>query len=322
MAFDFEESITQLIRQPSVQYNAPPRYISKFRDSVRSASMEGKSSHKTLGVPNIRLRSPSEFLRKNSRLEMKRDDINHKHYHIPNYQHKLPPWEKVKISKKKTDGVGDAEKDKSPGRNFAKQNIIDAKKLQPRKPRMYYVDDRRGSSHPLIPSGLYPLYRDRMNSKESLGKKSVEGKDGVERPVPRKINSEDRQVLSGIEGQPETPIRAEEKHRETQEIPEKDSKPSDPPKPLQPTESAVVTSKKKKEAMCRYVTDEERAELLYGMKKKFEELMHEFQVLPFLTDTPPKAKRKAKMEKDLNQLEKDIDLIERHPRIYVYEGNQ
>ncbi|XP_063978416.1 enkurin-like [Diachasmimorpha longicaudata] len=318
MAFDFEESITQLIRQPSVQYNPPPRYISKFRDSVRSASKEGKSSHKTLGVPNVRLRSPSEFLRKKSRLEIKRDDINHKHYHIPNYQHKLPLWEKIKSSKKGTDTVEDAEKDKSPHRNFAKRNIINAMKLQPRKPRMYYVDDRRGSSYPLIPSGLYPLYRDHTNSKKSMGKKSVEEKGEIERP---KISFEDKKILSGIEGQPETPARAEANDRKTLKILEADSTVAETSKASQPTESVVRVTRNKEEEMCRYVSDEERADLLYGMKKKFEELMHAFQVLPFLTDTPPKAKRKAKMERDLNQLEKDIDLIERHPRIYVYEGN-
>lgn len=135
------------------------RYISKYRKSVRSASAHGKSAHQTLGVPNVQLRSPSEFLRKNSRLEVRRDDVKHKHYHIPNYQHKLPPWEKLKVDKNTpTDDVDNV---KSPRRDFKKRNIVDAKKLQPQKPRMYYVDDRIGNSHPLIPSGLYPFYRDR-----------------------------------------------------------------------------------------------------------------------------------------------------------------
>lgn len=58
------------------------------------------------------------------------------------------------------------------------------------------------------------------------------------------------------------------------------------------------------------------------MKKKWEEMMKQFQALPFLTDTPPKAKRKAKMEQDLKQLEKDIDLIERHDYIYVYSDDE
>lgn len=36
-----------------------------------------------------------------------------------------------------------------------------------------------------------------------------------------------------------------------------------------------------------------------------------------VTDTVPKIKRKVQLEKRLKELEKDIDLIERNPIIYV-----
>lgn len=55
------------------------------------------------------------------------------------------------------------------------------------------------------------------------------------------------------------------------------------------------------------------------MKKKYSEIMKQFQCLPFLIDTAPKVKRKATMEGKLKQLEKDIELIENHPYIYVYD---
>lgn len=57
------------------------------------------------------------------------------------------------------------------------------------------------------------------------------------------------------------------------------------------------------------------------MQKKWDEIMKKFQCLPFLTDTPPKVKRKSKMEEQLKQLEKDIDNIQRHPYIYVYDDD-
>lgn len=57
------------------------------------------------------------------------------------------------------------------------------------------------------------------------------------------------------------------------------------------------------------------------MKKKWEEAMKQFQGLPFLADTLPKAKKKAKMEHELQQLEKDIAVIEQHPHIYVYDND-
>ncbi|KAL6266323.1 hypothetical protein P5V15_003180 [Pogonomyrmex californicus] len=70
---------------------------------------------------------------------------------------------------------------------------------------------------------------------------------------------------------------------------------------------------------CRYIDKKERKMLLDGMKQKWEEAMKLFQGLPFLTDTPPKAQRKAEMERELQQLEKDITIIEQHPHIYVYD---
>ncbi|XP_029667386.1 enkurin [Formica exsecta] len=79
--------------------------------------------------------------------------------------------------------------------------------------------------------------------------------------------------------------------------------------------------KMSKISSCRYIDKEERRILLDGMKKKWEETMRQFQKLPFLSDTLPKAQKKAKMERELQQLEKDIATIEQHPHIYVYDNN-
>ncbi|XP_070164173.1 enkurin-like [Polyergus mexicanus] len=79
--------------------------------------------------------------------------------------------------------------------------------------------------------------------------------------------------------------------------------------------------KMSKISSCRYIDKEERRILLDGMKKKWDETMKQFQKLPFLSDTPPKAQKKAKMERELQQLEKDIATIEQHPHIYVYDNN-
>ena len=53
------------------------------------------------------------------------------------------------------------------------------------------------------------------------------------------------------------------------------------------------------------------------MKENWEDMMSQFQRLPFLTDSPSKVRRKVKLENDLKELEKDIEFIERHPYIYV-----
>ncbi|KAF0765835.1 enkurin-like [Aphis craccivora] len=67
----------------------------------------------------------------------------------------------------------------------------------------------------------------------------------------------------------------------------------------------------------RYLPEDERNELLNGLKTNWAELHKEFLLLPMLTDTVPKMKRKTMLEKQLNNLEKDIDLLERNPSIYV-----
>lgn len=41
-----------------------------------------------------------------------------------------------------------------------------------------------------------------------------------------------------------------------------------------------------------------------------------------LTDTVPKIQRKLQIEKELQQLEKDIVLLEKHPYVYVYDDNE
>ena len=55
------------------------------------------------------------------------------------------------------------------------------------------------------------------------------------------------------------------------------------------------------------------------MKKKYAELIKNYQCLPFVIDTAAKIKRKAALEDKLKQMEKDIELIERHPYIFVYD---
>ncbi|XP_050442625.1 enkurin [Adelges cooleyi] len=67
----------------------------------------------------------------------------------------------------------------------------------------------------------------------------------------------------------------------------------------------------------RYIPEHERNKLLNGLKINWAELQKEFQLLPMITDTLPKMKKKTMLEKQLKDLEKDIDLLERSPALYV-----
>ncbi|XP_052861408.1 enkurin [Anopheles cruzii] len=73
---------------------------------------------------------------------------------------------------------------------------------------------------------------------------------------------------------------------------------------------------------CSYISQEERVELLRGLKQNWEKLQQEYQSLPLLTDTVPKMIRKAKLENNLKQLEKDILTIENNLYIYIYDEEQ
>ncbi|XP_015175487.1 PREDICTED: enkurin [Polistes dominula] len=70
------------------------------------------------------------------------------------------------------------------------------------------------------------------------------------------------------------------------------------------------------------ISEEERKELLDGMKRRWDEMMKQFHSLPFVIDTPPKVQRKAKLERELQQLEKDITILERHSYICVKNDNE
>lgn len=65
------------------------------------------------------------------------------------------------------------------------------------------------------------------------------------------------------------------------------------------------------------ISQQERLEILQGLKNYWAVLQQEFQSLPLKIDTEPLKKRKSNLETKLKSLEKDIDLMERHESIYV-----
>ncbi|KAK6299822.1 hypothetical protein J4Q44_G00298550 [Coregonus suidteri] len=63
---------------------------------------------------------------------------------------------------------------------------------------------------------------------------------------------------------------------------------------------------------------QQRAE---GMKKNWGELHHQYQELSVVMDTTPKKYCKERLELEMKQLERDIDLIERYKTIYIANNN-
>ncbi|XP_025207524.1 enkurin-like [Melanaphis sacchari] len=67
----------------------------------------------------------------------------------------------------------------------------------------------------------------------------------------------------------------------------------------------------------RHLSEEEHHTLLTGLKTNWAELYKQFLLLPILTDSMTKINRKTNLENQLRNLEKDIDLLERHVTLYV-----
>jgi len=67
----------------------------------------------------------------------------------------------------------------------------------------------------------------------------------------------------------------------------------------------------------RQLTDDERQSIVDGLKQNWEQLHSEYQQLSVVIDTVPKQYRKERLEADMKQLEKDVELFELHPVIYI-----
>ena len=67
----------------------------------------------------------------------------------------------------------------------------------------------------------------------------------------------------------------------------------------------------------RQLTDEERQAIVHGLKENWEQLYREYLQMSVVIDTVPKQHRKERLESDMKQLERDVELFELHPIIYV-----
>ena len=72
-----------------------------------------------------------------------------------------------------------------------------------------------------------------------------------------------------------------------------------------------------KQGQMEQVEENKRVELLDGLKKNWDELNHKYQGLSVVTDTVSKKAHKEQIEAEMKQLERDIELVERHKVIYI-----
>uniref|UniRef100_A0A0B6ZXA2 Enkurin domain-containing protein n=1 Tax=Arion vulgaris TaxID=1028688 RepID=A0A0B6ZXA2_9EUPU len=72
-----------------------------------------------------------------------------------------------------------------------------------------------------------------------------------------------------------------------------------------------------KRGALRQLTEEERDAILDGLKANWEDVQDQYQGLSVVTDTAPKRYRKERLEAQMKQIERDIELFEKHKIIYI-----
>jgi len=72
-----------------------------------------------------------------------------------------------------------------------------------------------------------------------------------------------------------------------------------------------------KRTALRQLSPDERQAIIDGLKANWEDIQDQYQGLSVVTDTAPKKNRKERMEAQMKQLERDIELFEKHKVIYI-----
>lgn len=76
--------------------------------------------------------------------------------------------------------------------------------------------------------------------------------------------------------------------------------------------------RKEESKKIRVITQEQKSELLEGLKHNWHKLQEEYQKMPLLIDSVPKTIRKTKLENNLKSLERDICLLNNNTsRIFI-----
>ncbi|ESP01923.1 hypothetical protein LOTGIDRAFT_199949 [Lottia gigantea] len=257
MSYNTEGTIYDLIAVEEQKKAKPPRYVSKFKDTVKTETTSKRDDHKTMGQAKVPVPTTDNYLKKHSKepvLPTPEQDSGKFTY--GDEDHRKPPIpskdDKPLMGLKTT-------------KNFITTNAVQNITSVPKRPEKKYVDTRNGDAHNLIPSGLEPVY--------------VQKKEFGE--VPEYIVKRKEEM-----------IKAQDEYNQ------------------------YVAEYMRRGAMQKLTEDERRA-ILDGLKTNWEDIHDQYQGLSVVTDTAPKKNRKERMEAQMKQLERDIEMFEKHKIIYI-----
>uniref|UniRef100_A0A3B3ZU60 Enkurin domain-containing protein n=1 Tax=Periophthalmus magnuspinnatus TaxID=409849 RepID=A0A3B3ZU60_9GOBI len=80
-----------------------------------------------------------------------------------------------------------------------------------------------------------------------------------------------------------------------------------------------VKEQREKQAM-KQLSEEERRDILEGLKKNWDRIHHEYQGLSLVIDTWCKRAHKERLEADMKRLEKEMETFERFKVIYIADN--
>jgi hypothetical protein len=69
----------------------------------------------------------------------------------------------------------------------------------------------------------------------------------------------------------------------------------------------------------RLLSEEEKAEMIAGLRARWEEVMKHFQTISFTMHTASQKGAKERDEKEMKEIEKQIEKLSKK-EVYVYDG--
>ncbi|KAH3840276.1 enkurin-like [Dreissena polymorpha] len=139
-------SIYNLIPQEEVKAQKQPRYISKFKEPVKTEYVSNKADHRTMGQAKVPVPTTDNFLKKHSKEPVL---PNKNEFHYPDEERRRP-----KVPEKEDPPLMGLKTTK----NFLTTNAVQNITSVPKKPEKIYVDTRKGDKNYLEPSGLEPVF--------------------------------------------------------------------------------------------------------------------------------------------------------------------
>lgn len=182
----------------------------------------------------------------------------------------------------------------------------------PKKEEFKYPDDNR--KKPAVPKNNDTPLMGLKTTKNFISTNAVENITAVPKLPAKKFvdtKSGDTQNLipSGYE-----PVFVHKK--EFGEVPMYLTKRKEEVKRAQEEYDQYISEQIRRTAL-RQLTTDERAAIIDGLKANWEDIQDQYQGLSVVTDTAPKKNRKERMEAQMKQLERDIELFEKHKVIYI-----